>query len=107
MEKVCCLPVNSSFGPLDKGLNKDCIISMTGDEYEAIRLIDLEGFQEDCALQMNIAGLPFRAYTMSKEKACRSLVNARLFALRAESISFVTVPARLRRRRLSQAQMRS
>ena len=28
---------------------------MTIDEYEAIRLIDLEGLQEECAKQMNVA----------------------------------------------------
>jgi predicted DNA-binding protein (UPF0251 family) len=32
------------------------IVRMTVDEYEAIRLIDLEGFtQEECAKQMDVA----------------------------------------------------
>ena len=53
---VCCLPENNRFGPLDLPANAENHVNMTVDEYETIRLIDLEGFtQEECAKQMNIA----------------------------------------------------
>lgn len=42
--KVCCLPESNKFGPLDLTLDNQDYVNMTGDEYETIRLIDLEGF---------------------------------------------------------------
>jgi Predicted DNA-binding proteins len=57
--RVCCLPDSSRFGPLDfcaGGDRVNQIIDMTVDEYESIRLIDLEGYtQEECAGRMSIA----------------------------------------------------
>ena len=55
--KVCCLPESNKFGPLDSPADAKNHVIMTVDEYETIRLIDMEGFtQEECATQMNIAG---------------------------------------------------
>ena len=74
--KVCCLPESSKFGPLDLKVDdeKDNIVRMTVDEYEAIRLIDLEGFtQEECAKQMDVARTPFKAFTLKPEKRLPSL----------------------------------
>ena len=42
--KVCCLPESNQFGPLNHPNNGDAFVIMTVDEYETIRLIDLEGF---------------------------------------------------------------
>ena len=54
--KVCSLPESNKFGPLDLNVGGEHCVKMTVDEYEAIRLIDLEGFtQEECARQMNVA----------------------------------------------------
>ena len=54
--KVCCLPNNNQFGPLGTCVDSESMIQMTVDEYETIRLIDLEGMnQEECANHMNIA----------------------------------------------------
>ena len=48
--KVCCLPESNKFGPLDSPAQAENHVIMTVDEYETIRLIDLEGFtQEECA----------------------------------------------------------
>lgn len=53
---VCCLPESKRFGPLDSSTDENDHVTMTVDEYETIRLIDLEGFtQEECARQMNVA----------------------------------------------------
>ncbi len=52
LRRICCLPQHTSFSPL--GCSKSAEpIAMTLDEYEAIRLTELEGFsQEECAEQM-------------------------------------------------------
>jgi uncharacterized protein len=48
--KVCSLPERNRFGPLDVKTSEDNFVTMTVDEYETIRLIDLQNFtQEECA----------------------------------------------------------
>jgi predicted DNA-binding protein (UPF0251 family) len=78
--KVCCLPENSRFGPLDSTVNTDNYVQMTVDEYETIRLIDLHGFtQEECASQMNIARTTVQGiYNDARKKLADSLVNGKL-----------------------------
>lgn len=75
--RVCSLPQNSRFGPLDTNEDPETIINMTVDEYETIRLIDLEGFtQEQCAAQMNIARTTVQGiYDAARKKLAQSLVN--------------------------------
>lgn len=77
--RVCCLPESSRFGPLDSPINEDCIVGMTVDEYEAIRLIDLEGYtQEECAGQMNVARSTVQGiYNSARKKIAESLVNGK------------------------------
>ncbi len=74
--RVCRLPENSRFGPLDSPANSGGFVSMTIDEYETIRLIDLEGFtQEECARQMNIARTTVQGiYNIARNKVAESLV---------------------------------
>ena len=68
--KVCSLPESNRFGPLDSPADVDNHLNMTVDEYETIRLIDLEGFtQEECAKQMNIARSTVQGiYTKARKK---------------------------------------
>ena len=77
--KVCCLPDNSRFGPLDSPANTENFIHMTVDEYETIRLIDLEGLtQEECAGHMNIARTTVQGiYNEARKKVAQSLVNGK------------------------------
>ncbi|CUX15237.1 DUF134 domain-containing protein [Clostridium sp. C105KSO13] len=77
--KVCCLPENNKFGPLDLTLDDQDYVNMTVDEYETIRLIDLEGFtQEECAKQMNIARTTVQGiYIEARRKLAESLVNGK------------------------------
>ena len=77
--KVCCLPENSQFGPLDKSEKNGQVIIMSVDEYETIRLIDLENFtQEECATQMNIARTTVQGiYADARKKLAESLVNGK------------------------------
>ncbi len=78
--KVCCLPKNNKFGPLEQMEQEDKYLKMTVVEYEAIRLIDLERFtQEECALQMNVARSTVQGiYMEGRRKLAEALVNGKV-----------------------------
>ncbi len=75
--RVCCMPGSQSFGPLDVGRNEHRVVAMTVDEFEAIRLIDLEGLsQEQCAESMGVARTTAQAiYNSARVKLAECLVN--------------------------------
>lgn len=75
--RVCCLPQSSRFGPLD--LCPSDTVTMTVDEYETIRLIDLDGFtQEQCAAQMDISRTTVQGiYDTARKKLAQSLVGGK------------------------------
>ena len=77
--KVCSLPESNRFGPLGAEREPDKLISMTVDEYETIRLIDLEGFnQEECSEQMGVARTTVQGiYAEARIKLAQSLVNGK------------------------------
>ncbi len=78
--KICSMPKTSRFGPLDNNeLIKNTVI-MTVDEYETIRLIDLEQLtQEESALRMNIARTTVQGiYSEARKKLADSLVNGKV-----------------------------
>ncbi|NLP48229.1 MAG: DUF134 domain-containing protein [Clostridiales bacterium] len=77
--RVCDLPGNDRFGPLGLDLNLGDAVNMTIDEYEAIRLIDLEGLnQEECAQRMNVARTTVQGiYIEARRKLADSLVNGK------------------------------
>lgn len=77
--RVCKLPRNKRFGPLDLAMDEQDFIIMTVDEYETIRLIDLENYnQQECAQQMNIARSTVQGiYIEARKKLAESLVNGR------------------------------
>ena len=81
--KVCCLPKSNRFGPLDLNVDGGNHIRMTVDEYETIRLIDLEGFtQEECANQMNVARTTVQGiYIGARRKLAESLVNGKVLLI--------------------------
>jgi predicted DNA-binding protein (UPF0251 family) len=81
--KVCCLPESNRFGPLDSPADAENHVNMTVDEYETIRLIDLEGFtQEECAKQMNIARSTVQGiYIEARKKLAESLVNGKVLLI--------------------------
>ncbi|MFA5527790.1 MAG: DUF134 domain-containing protein [Peptostreptococcales bacterium] len=83
LRKVCCLPESNKFGPLDSSSDHKAHINMEIDEYEAIRLIDLEGFsQEECAIQMNISRATVqRIYMEARKKLAESLVYGKVLIL--------------------------
>ena len=77
--KVCCLPKSDQFGPLNDTINPEHIVTMSLDEYETIRLIDLEGFtQEQCAEQMAIARTTVQGmYNSARKKMAELVVNGK------------------------------
>lgn len=81
--KVCCLPESSRFGPLDSNADPVGYVRMTVDEYETIRLIDLEGFtQEECASKMNVARTTVQGiYIEARRKLAESLVNGKVLLI--------------------------
>jgi predicted DNA-binding protein (UPF0251 family) len=81
--KVCCLPGSDRFGPLNAKINQEHFVTMSVDEYETIRLIDLEGYtQEECAKQMNIARTTVQAmYNDARKKLAESLVNEKVLKI--------------------------
>lgn len=80
--KVCYMPRNTVFGPINKNQAMETIIMMV-DEYETIRLIDLEGLtQEECAERMNVARTTVqRIYTIARNKLAKSLVNGNVLKI--------------------------
>ncbi|NMA38267.1 MAG: DUF134 domain-containing protein, partial [Papillibacter sp.] len=81
--RVCGLPENNKFGPLDSRIDPKDRVDMSVDEYETIRLIDLEGLnQEECASQMNVARSTVQGiYISARKKLAESLVNGRLLLI--------------------------
>lgn len=81
--KVCCLPQRDIYGPLNVPIDEDHLVTMTVDEYETIRLIDLEEFtQEECANQMDIARTTVQGiYNDARRKLAESLVNGKVLRI--------------------------
>lgn len=76
--RICAMPGCRRFGPAEP--RAECqSVTMTLDEYETIRLVDLEGLtQEDCAERMNIARTTVQAvYTSARKKLAECLVHGR------------------------------
>ena len=88
--RICTMPGFASFGP-QAGEKLDTVI-MTVDEFEAIRLIDLEGLvQEAAALRMNVARTTVQAiYNSARIKLADCLVNGKLLVILA---AIMLVPA--------------
>ena len=74
--RVCELPRHTEFGPRSA---EGEAIPMTVDEYESIRLIDLEGLtQEEAALQMEVGRSTMQSiYNSARRKLALCLVAGR------------------------------
>lgn len=75
--RICAMPGCRRFGPkAETGVDRQTI-QMTVDEFESIRLIDLEGMtQEQCAVQMNVARTTAQAiYNSARMKLAECIVN--------------------------------
>ena len=76
--RVCEEPACARFGPLGRSPEAERL-RMTLDEFEAVRLIDLEKrTQEQCAEQMNVARTTVQSiYASAREKLAQCLVAGR------------------------------
>jgi len=76
--RVCAAPVCERFGPRNRDESADGqTVTMSLDEFECIRLIDLERLtQEQCAVQMDIARTTVQAiYSSARTKLAECIVN--------------------------------
>ena len=78
--RVCCLPENNRYGPLNAAENDNGVVQMSVDEYEAIRLIDTEGYTQDkCAEHMNVSRSTIQSiYDSARKKLSDSLVYGKV-----------------------------
>lgn len=74
---ICCVPQNNIFTPKIKSKYEDVILTV--DEYETIRLIDLEKYtQEECAKQMHISRATAQSvYEVARNKIADALVHGK------------------------------
>ena len=72
---VCSNPGEKLFGP--KGLPAKDVIQLAVDEYESLRLIDVEGMtQEECARSMNVARSTVQTiYSAARKKLSTALID--------------------------------
>ena len=76
--RVCHFPPSSGFFPIQKG-EADTPVILTVDEYETIRLMDLEGLsQQECSQWMEVARTTVqRIYENARKKLALALVEGR------------------------------
>ena len=75
--RICEMPTVAEFGPLSGSVENKQDVFLTVDEFETLRLIDLEHMtQEECATQMNIARTTAqKIYNTARTKLALMLVN--------------------------------
>lgn len=74
---ICEMPKYSMFGPKGERMSNLKKIELTIDEFETIRLLDHDGYnQEEAAKQMNVARTTVqRIYDIARKKVAESLVE--------------------------------
>ena len=77
LRRVCCLPRDQKFGPLDRDASNRESIMMQVDEFESFRLLDYEGLtQEEAAVAMNVTRTTVTAiYESARKKIAQSLIE--------------------------------
>lgn len=89
---VCCSPETLFYGP-KRGFNEvNEHIVLTLDEYETIRLIDLEGYsQEDCAESMKVSRATVQAiYEKARKTLAISLIQGMTIKIDGGDVEFLT-----------------
>lgn len=94
--RVCAVPSCAHFGPQDQTPQDEQMVILTLDEFECIRLIDLEGLtQEQCAVQMDVARTTVQAiYSSARKKLAACLVYGREMTITGGNYSLCSVHGR-------------
>lgn len=81
--RVCSLPEVDKFAPVDVSISANETITITVEEYETIRLMDLEGLnQEQCADTMGVGRSTVqRIYDDARKKIADSLINGKILKI--------------------------
>ena len=84
--RICALPKTSGFAPAHA--EGDAVI-LALDEYEAVRLIDLEGLtQEECARQMGVSRTTVTGiYDAARHKLAEALVSGRRLQIQGGNVT--------------------
>ncbi len=87
--QVCCLPKHQEFSPTKCKKNISST-SITIDEHETIRLIDLEGYtQEECAKQMGVSRTTIQGiYLSARQKIADAIINGKKLAIHGGDYEF-------------------
>lgn len=82
-KRICFMPLVNQFGPIGEEYNNIEFIFLTLEEYEVIRLIDLDGLsQEEASEQMGAARTTIQnIYFSARKKIADSLVNGKMLKL--------------------------
>lgn len=77
--RVCSMPLSDGFKPISENTALSGEVVLNIDEYEAIRLIDLEKLtQEQCAVQMAVSRTTITSiYDTARNKIADALINGR------------------------------
>lgn len=88
LRRVCSMPCRRRFGPLGERPASDDVVTISLDEYEAVRLIDLEGMtQEECADAMHVARTTVQGiYLAARKKLADILVNGKTLLIEGGSV---------------------
>lgn len=80
--KVCQMPKTREFRPTGE-MECESAVVLTVDEYEAIRLIDKQGFsQEECSIYMQVARTTVQSiYNSARKKIADAIVNGLPFRI--------------------------
>lgn len=92
--RVCALPGSGEFGPAVRGCREIPVVMMRVDEYEVIRLIDLEGLtQEQCAVRMEVARTTVTGiYESARRKLADVIVNGKRLVISGGSYRLCDEP---------------
>lgn len=77
-KRICSMPLVNEYGPINQKFENE-IIFLTLEEYEVIRLIDLEGYsQEQASVQMEAARTTItNIYSSARKKIAESIINCK------------------------------
>jgi predicted DNA-binding protein (UPF0251 family) len=90
--RVACEPASSYFKPRGIPLSSLETVALTLDEFEAVRLADLEGlYQEQAAAEMNVSRQTFgRIVEAAHKKIAEALIDGKALEIKGGEIEMVT-----------------